>query len=95
MIEKLVCFEELKLEDMSFNGKELNKMIKDLEMVGFFSEDKTHKNCQKIFTILKKVPNNLDKFKGQQYIREDYIENNKYVKAKIYDFNLKVIQDCS
>jgi hypothetical protein len=97
MIEKIVSFEELKIRDIKFRSEELNGIVEDLKKVGFFSEDigKTGICCEKVFNILRKTPDNSGKINGQDYIREDYFEDGKFIKAKIYDFDLHVSSTCS
>lgn len=100
MIEKILNLEELKLNDTNFNSinnKELKKIIEDLEKIGFFSEEigKISIYCQKVFNILRKIPDPTDNLNGQTYIGEDYSENGKQIKAKIYDFDLKITSTCS
>ncbi len=97
MIEKTINLEELRLMKISFSNKEFKKIVEDLEKIGFFSEEigKIQTYCQKKFSILRKTPDSTDKLNGQNYIKEDYLENGKPIHAKIYDFDLKVISTCS
>lgn len=97
MIEKTINLEEIRLGEMSLNNKELKKIYNDLKKIGFFSEEigKIETYCKKEFSILRKTPDNTDKLNGQNYIREDYIENGKPIRAKIYNFDLKISSTCS
>jgi hypothetical protein len=97
MIEKILNLGELKLNNLDFNNEEFKKIVKDLDKIGFFSEEigKIETYCKKEFSILRKTPNPSDKLNGQDYIREDYFENGRIIKAKIYDFNLNVTSTCS
>jgi hypothetical protein len=98
MIEKILNLEELKLKEISnLRNKDFQKIYENLKKIGFFSdknEEKSDLYCQKVFTILRREPNPNDGVNGQSYIRESFIENNKYIKSKIYDFDLKIISTC-
>ncbi len=95
MIEKMLSFEELK--NINLNGQELKKIYENLEQIGFFSNEEGDENkyCRKIFSILRKTPDNKDNLNGQDYIKEEYFENGKAIKGKVYNFNLKMISSCS
>jgi hypothetical protein len=97
MIEKTLSFRELKLKEMSINSRELEKIFSDLEKINFFSEEdgKKDKHCKKVFSILRKEPNYGNPLNGEEYIMEEYLENGKLIKAKIYNFDLNVCSTCS
>ena len=98
MIEKILNLEELKLkETTNWKSKELQKVYDDLTKIGFFSdkdEEKSDLYCKKIFTILKREPKNNGSINDRSYIREDFVENEKYIKSKIYNFDLEIISTC-
>lgn len=99
MIEKILNLEELKLKEViNWKNKDFQKIYADLEKIGFFSdenEEKSNLYCQKIFTILQKEPNPSDDLNGRNYILEEFLEDGKYIKGKVYNFDLKVISTCS
>jgi len=97
MIEKTINLEELRMGETIFSNKEVKKIVEDLKKIGFFSEEigKIETFCQKKFSILRKTPNPTDRLNGQEYIKEDYFENGKPIRAKIYNFDLKISSTCS
>ena len=91
MIEKILNLGTLK--ELKFKNKEFKKISGDLEQIGFFSDEEEEYN--KVFTILRRSPEEKNKFNGQYYIRVDCLESEKIIKSKIYDFNLRVTSTCS
>lgn len=97
MVNKKLSLENLKINEIVFSKEQFKKIIRDLEKIGFFDEEesKGDKYCEKIFSILRKSPDYKNEIGGYNYIREDYLENEKFIKSKIYDFNLRIISTCS
>ena len=97
MIEKILSFEELNINEINLRNTELKKIFEDLKKIGFFSEEKGKEgtSCMKIYNILRKYPEVSDKLNGGNYIREDYLENGKAIHSKVYGFNLDVLSTCS
>jgi len=97
MVEKILNLKSIE----GLTNREFTQLENVLKKINFFSEqsEKVHpkdKHIKREYKILNKYPNEKDRINGQNYILEEWInEKEKIVYAKTYNFNGKIISECS
>jgi len=97
LIQKILDLRNLKISQVELmENKFLEKLYKDLESINFFTDGErpSFEYDTEVFHILKLAPNPEDKFDGNNYIKKDYLKQEKLIQSKIYNFSLRVCSTC-